>query len=353
MESLSTNNKENKQHGNHSIPHNRPTLGTLEEQMAMRVIQSGWLAQGNAVENFENEFCDFLGLPRGSAIAVSSGTAALYMALIALNAQGKNIAFPAYSCSALRNATALAGGFPIVIDSKKDCPNIDINDIENETDIAIIPHIFGIPQDLSSLCDRHIVIEDCAQALGAKVNGISVGLQGTIGIYSFFATKLMTTGGQGGMIVSKDPTIIEKLKDYRLFDKRSDSTIRFNFQMTDLQAAIGSAQLQQFTYFLNRRAEIYQQYKLAGFPLLDAGTGIHPVRFRAILQTPKQKEIIQALSIQNITAVVPIQDIDLLGPKENNPNAFHWTQNTVSLPIYPSLKDDEVERIIHLVKSIL
>lgn len=353
MESLSTNNNRKEQPGNHKIPHNRPTLGTLEEQMAIEVIRSGWLAQGEAVENFENEICDFLGLPRGCAIAVSSGTAALYLALIALDAQGKNIAIPAYSCSALRNATALARGIPKVIDSRTDSANIDISAIENDTDIAIIPHLFGIPQDLSSLTNRKAVIEDCAQAFGAEVNGIPVGLQGTIGIFSFYATKLITTGGQGGMVVSKDPSIIKKLKDYRLFDARSDSKIRFNFQMTDFQAAIGSAQLKQFGYFSSRREEIFQQYKLAGFPLLEGASNTLPVRFRAILQTPKSAEIINLLAHHNITAVVPIKEKDLLGPIEWYPNAYHLTQNTVSLPIYPSLKDEEVRRIIELVDSIL
>lgn len=343
----------NKQFASNPIPHNRPTLGPLEEEIAMNVIRSGWVAQGKAVENFENEFCDFLGFPRGSAVAVSSGTAALYLALLALDAPTKNVAFPVYACSALRNATALARGIPRELDGKHDSPNMDITAIDNETNIAIIPHMFGLPQDLSSLTSKKTVIEDCAQAFGARVNGVPVGLQGDVGIFSFYATKLITTGGQGGMIVSKNATIIEKIKDYRLHDKRFDMKIRFNFQMTDIQAAIGSAQLQQFSAFVNRREEIYQQYKVANLPLLDAGPGIQPVRFRAILRTTKQQEIIQALAVHNISAVVPIRDVEILEPKESYPNALQWTQNTVSLPIYPLLKDEEVQRIIRIVQNIL
>ena len=321
--------------------------------MAIDVIRSGWVAQGKAVENFENEFCDFLGLPQGSAVAVSSGTAALYLALLALDAPTKNVALPVYACSALQNATALARGIPRVVDSKHDSPNIDITAIDNEANLAIIPHMFGLPQDLSSLTGKKYVIEDCAQALGARVNGVPVGLQGDIGIFSFFATKLITTGGQGGMIVSKNAAIIEKIKDYRLHDKRFDMKIRFNFQMTDLQAAIGSAQLQQFSAFVNRREEIYQPYKAANLPLLDGDEGVQPVRFRAILRTTKQQEIIHALAAHNISAVVSIRDIEILEPKENYPNALWWTRNTVSLPIYPLLKDEEVDRIIQIVQNTL
>lgn len=339
--------------GDRPIPHNRPTLGQEEEKMALQVIQSGWVAQGNAVKRFENEVCDFLGLPHGSAVAVSSGTAALYLALLVLDANGKNIAFPAYSCSALRNATALAGGNPLLVDSRIDSPNMDINIIDNHANIAIIPHMYGLPQNISKHNCKINVIEDCAQSLGAQVNQTSVGLQGEIGIFSFYATKLITTGGQGGMIVSKDTTIIDAIKDYRLFDRRFDAKIRFNFQMTDLQAAIGSAQLRQFPDFLKRRAEIFKQYEEAKFPLLDVSSGLQPVRFRAILQTTKQDEILSALKQQNISAVIPLQDLELLGPKERYPNAYHWTQTTVSLPIYPTLKDEEVKKIIHIVKNVL
>nr|WP_281176687.1 DegT/DnrJ/EryC1/StrS aminotransferase family protein [Lysinibacillus contaminans] len=335
------------------MPHNRPTFGQQEEKMALQVIQSGWVAQGKAVERFENEFCDFLGLPYGSAVAVSSGTAALYLALLALDAKGKNIAFPAYSCSALRNATALAGGNPLLVDSMLDSPNMDIYTIDNNANIAIIPHMYGLPQDFTKHNFKISVIEDCAQSLGARVAQTLVGLQGNIGIFSFYATKLMTTGGQGGMIVSRDASIINELKDYRLFDRRFDAKVRFNFQMTDLQAAIGSAQLQQFPNFLKRRADIFQQYQEANFPLLDVGQDIQPVRFRAILRTTKQNEIITALHQDNISAVIPLQDLELLGPKEVYPNAYAWTKNTVSLPIYPSLKDEDVKRIIHIVKNVL
>lgn len=333
------------------VPHNRPTLGHLEEKAALNILRSGWVAQGKAVENFENECCDFLGLPRGSAIAVSSGSAALYLALLALEASTKKVAFPVYVCSALRNAVALAGGTPLVIDSKKYLPNMNINAIDNQTDIAIVPHMFGIPQNLATIKTRY-VIEDCAQAFGARVNNIPVGLQGDIGVFSFYATKLMTTGGQGGMLVAKDLSIVEKLKDYRLYDQGFDTKMRFNFQMTDLQAAIGSVQLQRFSAFLKRREAIYQQYKAAKLPVLDAEQGIQPVRYRAILRTSKQKEVIKKLAEHHISAAVPIRAVEISSPKKY-PNALEWAQNTVSLPIYPSLKDEEVKRIITIVQQVL
>ena len=97
------------------IPHNKPTLDIEEERSAQDVIRSGWLAQGREVDNFEREFCKFLGLPEEHAVAVSSGTAALFIALWALNASKKRVAFPAYVCSSLRHAVSMAGGVEVLL----------------------------------------------------------------------------------------------------------------------------------------------------------------------------------------------------------------------------------------------
>src|SRR5699024_407210 len=123
----------------------------------------------------------------------------------------------------------------------------------------------GIPQEIHSY--NSLVIEDCAQSIGSTVNNIPVGLQGDAGVYSFYATKLLTSGGQGGMVVSKNKDIIDFIKDFRIFDQRKDQQFRFNFQMTDLHAAIGRVQLKKFPQFMQRRKLIYEQYKNAGFPL--------------------------------------------------------------------------------------
>lgn len=335
------------------IPHNRLSLGSEEKCAAERVLTSGWIAQGVEVENFEDEFCDFLGIPRGLAVAVSSGTAALYLALLSLEANDKTVAMPAYTCTALRNATAMAGGYEQFIDSSFDTPNMRLSQIHSSSsEITIIPHMYGIPQAI--LATSSFVIEDCAQSLGATVNDEPVGLQGDIGIFSFYATKLITSGGQGGMIVSTSPSIIEFLKDYRTFDQKYDGKRRFNFQMTDIQAAIGRVQLRKLPAFLKRRAEIYDRYKEAQLPLLDSkAEGIVPVRYRAMLRTTKQKEILLALDKVNVKATIPLQSHELLGAIEQFPVAFQWTQNIVSLPIYPTLSDEDVERITAAVLSCL
>lgn len=329
------------------IPHNKPTLGVEEENAALRVIRSACLSLGTETESFENEFCKFIGLPKDHAVAVSSGTAALFLALWVLGSKEKKVTFPGYVCSALRHAVSMASGSENIVDIDQSSPNINLNKIEND-EITIIPHMYGIPTDLQN-CKNTNIIEDCAQALGAKINNISVGTHGKVGIYSFYATKLMTTGGQGGMFVSKDKTLVDTVRDYREFDYRHDTNRRFNFQMTDLQAAIGREQLKKLPGFLSRREEIFKKYKKSGLELLDImkdQTHLLPVRYRSVLLTENPKKIIKSLESVGVKAIVPTEDWELLGDKNTLPNSLRLSRKTVSLPIYPSLTNDDVDVII-------
>ena len=215
------------------IPHNRPTLNIEEEEAAIRVIRSGWLTQGKEVEAFENEFCKFVGLPEGHAVAVSSGTASLFLSLWVLNAKNKKISFPGYVCSALHHSVAMISGNENLIDIAPNSPNLDLSLLKkSNSDITILPYMYGIPMDISNF-KNEIIIEDCCQALGAKINDQLVGLKGEIGIFSFFATKLMTSGGQGGMLTSKNKEYVDAARDYREFDLRNDTKKRFNYFFSD------------------------------------------------------------------------------------------------------------------------
>jgi perosamine synthetase len=328
------------------VQHNKPTLGSEEKEAAARVFNSGWLAQGGEVAAFEDEICCFLGLPVGHAVALSSGTAALFMALWALGAQGKAVAFPVYACSALRNAVVMVGGSEIMLDTAPGSPNLAPEDIVgSQAEIAIVPHMFGFPVDLSHIGGVNIV-EDCAQAIGASVSGVPAGLQGKVGIYSFYATKLLTSGGQGGMLVSRDKALVDDVRDYRDFDFRHDRKPRFNFQMTDLQAAVGRVQLHKLPYFLVRRSELFERYRQAGIALLDNyGTAV-PVRYRAIMKTDRPRQIINVLGSRGIKSIVPVEDWELLGNGDDFPNSLRLSRGTLSLPLYPSLMDRDVEMII-------
>lgn len=336
------------------IPHNRPTLGADEEGAALRVLRSKWLAQGSEVAAFEAEFAALLGLHANHAVAVASGTAALFLALHALDAPKQRVAIPAYSCVSLRHAVRLSGATEAVVDCETNSPNADPNAVRTaKAPIAIMPHIFGIPAKLAELGNVRL-IEDCAQSLGAIVKGIPAGLTGELGVYSFYATKLITTGGQGGMIVSRNLRLAEAARDYREFDMRRDDKSRFNFKMTDLQAAIGRAQLKKLPEFLSRREEIFQTYHKAGLDLLNAREADQndvPVRYRAVLRTKNPRQLIRNLAAIGIESIVPIEEFELLSEPGTAPEALALCRSTVSLPLYPTLTDSEVGQVIAGVKA--
>lgn len=331
------------------IPHNRPTLGIAEQEAARRVLASGWVAQGPEVAAFEEDFCEYLDLNSGHAVALSSGTAALFMALWVLDVGGKRVAIPVYSCSAVRNAVLMAGGHAVPVDVSPDSAHIDLDTaMNNGVDAVVMAHMFGMPASWVPAQVSVPVIEDCAQALGARIDGRPVGVRGTVGIFSFYATKMLTSGGQGGMLVSADKSLVDAVRDYREFDCRRDSKPRFNLQMTDLQASVGRAQLASLGSFLARRSEIYERYASAGLPLWPSrlNPGDESCYYRAIMRTVDPQNALSHLEKSGIRAIVPIADWELLDGDQYFPRAAALTRSTVSLPIYPSLSLDEVANII-------
>jgi len=334
------------------IEHNKPTLGKQEQQAASKVLESGYISQGLEVEKFENEFCDFLGLPEQHAVALSSGTSALFMALWSLNAKNKFIAIPVYACSALRNAVAMAQAKEILIDNAVNSPNICLEEMQKcDADIAIVPHMFGLTSNIENI-ENIDIIEDCAQSLGSLIGKKKTGLIGKVGVFSFYATKLMTSGGQGGMFVSKDKDLVDRVRDYRDFDCRSDKKHRFNFQMTDVQASIGRVQLKRLPGFLESRKKIFTMYKESGLDLVESKSNT-PVYYRSIIRINNPVEAKDKLFKQGIKAIIPIEDWELLDNGSKYKNAYNLTQTTLSLPIYPSLTNRNVAHIISQLNKVI
>jgi perosamine synthetase len=335
-----------------AISHNRPTLGLEEKRAAERVLDSGWVAQGKEVEIFENELCAHLGLREAHAVAVSSGTAALFLALWVTGAKGSTVACPVYACSALVNAIKFAGLEPEFVDVAPNSPNVDVEAFSrSEAPIAIVVHMFGQPVDTVGLKKR-VIVEDCAQALGARIHGRPVGVDGTVAVFSFHATKIITSGGEGGMLVSTDSSLVAAARDFREFDYRRDRKRRFNIQMTDLQAAIGREQLKKVSSFIKRRAEIFELYRRAGLDLIDVPQQGEPVRYRTVFRTKNPRSVIDALARNGIKAIVPVEEWELLADSVEFPNAEYLSQNTVSLPTYPLLCNEDVFRIINALDSL-
>src|SRR2546428_9099462 len=243
-----------------SIAH--PLLGTEEEAALLRVLTSGQLAQGERVATFEQRFAELCHVQR--AVAVSSGTAALHLALLAHNiGRGDEVITTAFSFVAAANAILLVGATPVFVDIDPETYTLD--PVQTETALtrrtkAILPvHLYGHPCDmtrLSQLAEAYslVLIEDASQAHAAAIDGRPVGSFGT-GCFSFYATKNMTTG-EGGMVTTNDPAIAEQVRLLRNHGQEAryyHIALGYNQRMTELQAALGLAQLEKLESFTQRR----------------------------------------------------------------------------------------------------
>ena len=244
------------------IPIAHPLLGAEEEDAVLAVLRSGQLAQGERVAAFEKRFAELCQVPE--AIAVSTGTAALHLALIAHEiGYGDEVITTPFSFAATANAILLVGAVPVFVDIDPETCNIDPSLVEaaiTPRTKAILPvHLYGNPCDMGRLqaiaAEHHLVIiEDACQAHAASIDGKPVGSFGT-GCFSFYPTKNMTTG-EGGMITTSDPLIAERarlLRSHGQKERYHHVALGFNQRMTELQAAIGLAQLEKLERFTEKR----------------------------------------------------------------------------------------------------
>lgn len=341
------------------ILHNKPTINQDEVNAATKVLKSGWIAQGKEVKKFEDELCKYLGFKSRHAVALSSGTAALYVALISLGIkENDEVIIPTYVCSALLNAIYLAGARPVLVDINPDNFNISFKETKKnitiKTKAIIVTHTFGMPADIEKFIKLGVpIIEDCAQAIGTKLNNRHLGTFGKVAIFSFYASKVLTTG-YGGMVFSKDKNFIEKIKDYREFDCPKEYKPRFNFQMSDIQAAIGTVQLKKLPLFLKKREKIANDY----YKILPLGKVWPPKSikdkkpnfYRFLIQDDKPLKLKKFLEKRGIKTIVPIETHELLGRYLGQDLHYfpvsEWVaKTTLSLPIYPSLTMQEAKKI--------
>jgi perosamine synthetase len=266
------------------IPVASPVLGEEELSNVVAAVRSGWISSlGSFIGEFEAEFAAYCGAAHG--IAVANGTVALHLALVAAGVgRDDDVLVPSLSFVATANAVTYCGARPIFVDSSPDTWQLDSRLLEaavTPRTKAIIPvHLYGHPCDMDpivELASRHglAVVEDAAEAHGAEYRGRRVGALGDLGCFSFYGNKIITTG-EGGMCVTNDGELagrLRLLRDHGMDPKRPywHEVVGFNYRMTNLQAAVGVAQVKRLPGFVAKKREIARWYEKGLAPLAHAG----------------------------------------------------------------------------------
>jgi perosamine synthetase len=264
------------------VPASAPSIGDRERALVDRALREGWISsRGPYVDAFEGRFARWVGVPHG--VATTSGTTALHLALAALGVgPGDEVIVPDFTMVACVDAVLYTGATPVFADVDADSWTIDPAEVERlatPRTRAVMPvHLYGHPADMDPIREvararRFAIVEDAAEAHGSTYRGRRVGALGTVGCFSFYSNKLLTTG-EGGMLVTAQGGLAERarsLRDLAFATRERDyrhSSVGFNYRLTNIQAAIGLGQLARLPESIRHRvrcARIYAEV-LAGVP---------------------------------------------------------------------------------------
>lgn len=354
------------------IPVAKPIIGEEEKQAVMAVLDSGQLAQGKVVEEFEHAFAEWVGVKH--AIATSNGTTALHVALLAHGiGEGDEVITSPFTFIASANSILYTGARPVFVDIEPDTYNIDATKIEaaiTERTKAIMPvHLYGNPADMRAImeiAERHglAVIEDAAQAHGAKAYGQAVGSFGT-GCFSFYPTKNMTSG-EGGMITTNDDEVADLARLLRAHGARErykHEILAFNFRMTDIHAAIGLAQMQKIDGWNRQRQQ--NAARLTGLLGDSVVTPVtrewaeHVYHQYTVRIEGGRGDLAQRLAEQGVgTGVhypIAVHEQPMYqerGYSDLLPVAGQAASEVLSLPVHPSLSEDDVNTVADAIRTL-
>jgi perosamine synthetase len=353
------------------IPISKPLIGKEEKEAVLAVLDSGQLAQGPRVLEFEQRFAAFCGVKH--AIATSSGTTALVAALLSHGVgPGDEVLTSPFTFIASANAILFTGAKPVFVDIDQESYNIDPNLIEEkitERTKAVLPvHLYGYPCDMEAIegiaTDRGLaVIEDACQAHGAAIRGRKVGSYGT-GCFSFYPSKNMTTA-EGGMITTDDAEIADRarlLRNHGQSQLYLHQTIGYNFRMTEIQAALGLVQLERLPGWVEKRIgnASYLSARLSKVFTPQVREGYRHVFHQYTVRVGRERDAaLNRLNQAGIGARVyyplPVHQQPFyrqLGYDESLPVAERMSQEVLSLPVHPALTQGELDKIVTEVSKL-
>lgn len=372
------NTPENKAYKDDRIPWAKPYLGEKEREYLLRALDSTWISGGEFVDKFESDFAGLIGTKY--AVTTSNGTAALHLALLAAGiGPGDEVIMPAFTFAAPANVTILAGAKPVfvAIDPQTWC--IDVNEVKknitNKTKAIIPVHIYGNVCEMEALVktakDNGIyLIEDAAEAVFSKYMGSYAGSFGDLGCFSFQATKTITMG-EGGAVLTNNEKFIKQMRILRSHGMRESKrywhdVVGYNYRLTNLQAAVGCAQLASRDWIINEKRRVYNRYymNLSSVPSIHfqyVSENVEPVIWAVALRIDREhfkgdrdflitellKRKIETrpgfypFSVMPLYKSKPIASVELIA------------RDIISLPSYVTLPDETIDYICGQFRSLL
>ncbi len=373
-----------------TIPVARPSFGVAEERAVVEVLRSGWVSQGPRVAEFERRFAEYVGARE--AIAVSSCTTALHLALVTAGVQqGDEVLCPSLSFVATANAIVYAGAKPVFIDIDPLTFNIDPCHIQSaitqRTKAILVVHQIGLPcalREISEIASRHglVVVEDAACAIGSEYEGKRIGCPySSMACFSFHPRKILTTG-EGGMITTVDSESAARMRRLRqhamnvsdlsrhgatkvVFESYDE--VGYNYRMTDLQAAVGLVQLDRLPDMLSRRRALALRYseRLSAIPWLIVPREPEQCRhnFQSYMVRLREDapmtrdELMQKLLDHGVSSRRGIMAIHREAPYQSDtwerrlPVTNLITNTTLVLPLFHEMTEEEQDYVMECVEQ--
>ena len=360
------------------IPVAEPMLGEREQELVADAVESGWISpKGEYVDRFEAKFASFADTE--TALATSTGTAALHLALVAAGVgEGDEVLVPSLTWIACANTVTYVGADPVFVDVDPDTYTMDPDAareaVTEDTEAMMPVHLYGHPCDMDpllDLADEHnlTVIEDCAEAHGATYEESPVGSIGDIGCFSFYANKVFTTG-QGGMITTGDPELADRVYLYRrdgMSEERKyyHPMIGYNYRLTNVQAALGVAQLERAETIIEKKRAVGEQYTQAlnhlpvtVNPNADWASSVYWMNTAVFDSEDTKERVVAALSDADIETRPFFVPLHHQPPYQGSewtpcPVAERLHKRGINLPSSPKLDSDSVSTVCDRLRAAI
>jgi perosamine synthetase len=358
------------------IPIAEPEIGEEELRNVTAAVKSGWVSsKGPFIEEFETSFSNYIGTEHG--IATSNGTTALHLALVALGiGKGDKVLVPSLDFVSVANAVTYVGAEPVFLDSHPEywCidPSTIVESIDKQTKAIIAVHLYGHPCDMDKIVkiatDYDLcLLEDCAEAHGAEYKHKKTGSFGVISCFSFYGNKIITTG-EGGMCLTDDEKLSEKMKILRDHGMNPDrkywhDVIGFNYRMTNLQAALGVAQLRKIDHLIDKKRKIAHSYAnfLKDLPTITPAPEMPWAKnvywlYSILVKKSSRNKLIDLLEKQDIEVRPFFYPSHILPPYNSNlrlPIAEELSAKGLNLPSGPGLSENQIRKVIDSMSEVL